>query len=132
MATLKNNDKYYITVGKTNYVFNGRKYIYDAVAKAGGCKKFSESKSKSDNNTYSRDWTKYAVRLVAVCNVSNVGGAGDSTDSDRNSVRLEFYCDPSGVETVFDKLPGAKIDRSRGLGSLNVETVYRPRRVSYR
>ncbi|MGB3309961.1 MAG: hypothetical protein WBG32_00155 [Nodosilinea sp.] len=119
-------------IGGTQLKFSGSKYFYgnSGVAKVIGVKALTDKNvSKNKLKLGSSDYKKYMVRLVAIC-AGNIAGIGNQAQRDK-TFNITFYCHPDRADNAMLELPGKSVDRGAGLGRLTIQSVHRPRRVTY-
>lgn len=69
--------------------------------------------------------------MVAVATGQVAGGVGTNQAQRDKKFRITFYCHPDKVDNAILELPGKNVDRGAGIGSLKIDEVYRPRKISY-
>ncbi len=119
-------------IGGTQLTFSGSKYFYgnSGVSKVIGIKAMTDKNvAKNRLKLGSSDYKKYLVRLVAIC-AGNVAGIGNQAQRDK-TFNIQFYCHPDKADNAIVELPGKSVDRGAGLGRLTIQSVHRPRRVTY-
>ena len=119
-------------IGGTQLRFAGSKYFYgnNAVAKIIGIKAITDKDTaKNKLKLKTTDYKKYLVRLVAIC-AGNIAGIGNQSQRDKK-FNITFYCHPDRADNAMLELPGKSVDRGAGAGRLTIQSVHRPRRVTY-
>ncbi|PZO33976.1 MAG: hypothetical protein DCF17_21240 [Shackletoniella antarctica] len=119
-------------IGGTQLRFAGAKYFYGngAVGKIIGVKPTTdEDTAKNKLKLKTTDYKKYLVRLVAIC-AGNIAGIGNQSQRDKK-FNITFYCHPDRADNAMLELPGKSVDRGAGAGRLTIQSVHRPRRVTY-
>ncbi len=119
-------------IGGTQLRFSGSKYFYGntAVGKIIGVKALTDKDvTKNRLKLGSSDYKKYMVRLVAIC-AGNIAGIGNQAQRDK-TFNISFYCHPDRADNAMLELPGKSVDRGIGAGRLTIQSVHRPRRVTY-
>jgi hypothetical protein len=119
-------------IGGTQLRFAGAKYFYGngAVGKIIGVKPTTDKDTaKNKLKLKTTDYKKYLVRLVAIC-AGNIAGIGNQSQRDKK-FNITFYCHPDRADNAMLELPGKSVDRGAGAGRLTIQSVHRPRRVTY-
>jgi len=119
-------------IGGTQLRFSGSKYFYgnSAVGKIIGVRATTDKDTaKNKLKLKTTDYKKYLVRLVAVC-AGNIAGIGNQSQRDKK-FNISFYCHPDRADNAMLELPGKSVDRGIGAGRLTIQSVHRPRRVTY-
>ncbi len=120
-------------LGGARLQFQGSKYFYgnSGVAKVIGVRAKTDkdvTKNKLQRKG-DRDYKMYMVRLVAIC-AGNIAGIGNQAQRDK-TFNIGFYCHPDRADNAMLELPGKSVDRGAGLGRLTIQSVHRPRRITY-
>jgi len=121
-------------IGDTELRFSGAKYWYgnSGVSKVIGVSPVTDKdNTKNKLKLKTGDYKKYLVRLTAIATGQVLGGVGTNQAQRDKKFRINFYCHPDKVDNAILELPGKNVDRGAGIGSLKIDEVYRPRKVSY-
>jgi hypothetical protein len=119
-------------IGGTRLRFAGSKYFYgnSTVSKIIGVSATTDRDTgKNKLKLKTIDYKKYLVRLTAIC-AGNVAGIGNQSQRDKK-FNISFYCHPDRADNAMLELPGTSVDRGIGIGRLTIQSVHRPRRVTY-